>query len=77
MDDWGQGIPLSYTRKLAAGRLEARCLHRGQGRPGEYCTTTEYTSLPHRHRGLWVGQLGGTVRQHPPTRAALCRFSAN
>jgi hypothetical protein len=56
MDDWGQGIPLSYTRKLAAGQLEARCLHRGPRRPGEHCTTTEYTSLPHRHRGLSVGQ---------------------
>jgi hypothetical protein len=60
MDEWSHGISLSYTRKLAAGQLEARCRHHGQGRPGEHCTTTDYTSLPHRHRGLWVGQLGGT-----------------
>ena len=77
MDDWNQGIPLSYTRKLAAGRLEARCLHRGQGRPGEHCTTTEYTSLPHRHRGLLGRPARWHVRRHPPTRAALSRFSAN
>jgi hypothetical protein len=60
MDEWSHGISLSYTRKLAAGQLEARCRHHGQGRPGEHCTATDYTSLPHRHRGLWVGQLGGT-----------------
>jgi hypothetical protein len=59
IDDWSQGIPLSYTRKLAAGQLEARCRHRGQGRPGEHGATTECTSPPHRYRGLWVGQPGG------------------
>src|SRR5271167_2897580 len=43
VDDWSPGIPLSHTRELAAGQREARGRHRGQGRPGEHCTTTEYT----------------------------------